>query len=335
MKRYLPTTSLAILAFILVGLPPVAVFAQGWKMDWDAVERIGNAVASEIQASPLADQIAALSDSVEVDWELVGRLIEQALDGSSWEPVAALRPLAERALTQLDALEGGDAAAVWFRQRLGYLKVAEQYVKASKPPPPLAPAKPTPPAAPPKRPVPVVSVRHTVKLNKDTQLWINRLPAEPGPTAQRLSPTLRRIFEKEGVPPALIWLAEVESSFNPAARSPVGAAGLYQFMPATATRFGLALKPVDQRLDPERSATAAARYLRLLHKRFADWPLALAAYNAGEGRVGRTLRQRGGRSFEDIADGLPVETRMYVPRIAAVVKQREGLDLSQLPAPAR
>ncbi len=326
-----------VLVCLLVGLPPARVAAQGWEVDWEAVARIGAAVSAEVQASPFAEQIAALTNSVEVDWELVGKLTRQVLDGNSWEHAAALRPLAEQALARLDTLEGGEVAADWLRQRLGYLQVAELYVNAQKPPPVAPPPPPVSPTVPRKpAPVPVPPpVRHAVKMDADTQLWIRRLSAEPAPVAQRLAPALRRIFEAEGVPPALLWLAEVESSFNPAAKSPVGAAGLYQFMPATASRFGLALDPVDQRLDPELSAAAAARYLRILYGRFADWPLALAAYNAGEGRVGRTLRQRGGRSFEDIADGLPVETRMYVPRIAAVVRQREGADLRLLPAPSR
>ncbi len=123
----------------------------------------------------------------------------------------------------------------------------------------------------------------------------------------------------------------------------MGAAGLFQFMPATAERFGLAMTPTDQRTDPQRCGTAAARYLRLLYRRFSDWPLAVAAYNAGEGRVGKTLKKQGGTRFEDIADELPIETRnelpietrMYVPRVAAAIHLREGADLRRLPAPTR
>jgi membrane-bound lytic murein transglycosylase D len=191
---------------------------------------------------------------------------------------------------------------------------------------PEPPVPPPPPVSPP--------VRHRVRVDEDTRLWLRRLPADPPPQAVRLAPRLKGAFTREGVSPALIWLAEVESSFNPQARSPVGAAGLYQFMPATAERFGLALAPTDQRLDPERSAQAAARYLRYLYGRFDDWALALAAYNAGEGRVGRTLQRHGGRSFEDIAPHLPLETRMYVPRVLAVVERREGLNITAIPPPA-
>ncbi len=149
------------------------------------------------------------------------------------------------------------------------------------------------------------------------------------------APSLKAIFEEEGIPPELIWLAEVESSFNPAARSPVGATGLFQFMPATAERFGMKVAPRDDRLDPHKSARAAAQYLRFLHGRFDSWPLALAAYNAGEGRVGRVLKQHNGTSFEDIAVHLPSETQMYVPKVLATVALREGIDPTTLPPPVR
>lgn len=308
---------------------------QGWEVDWDAVTRIGTAVAEEIEKSPLADQLAGLSDQVEVDWELIGRLIEQVLDGTSWEQVALLRPYAEQALQRLAQVEGGEPAADWFRQRLAYLRVAEQYTRQPVQPPPPKPSDTVPPkpATPTVRPP--VRRQHRVNLDQDMKTWTARLPASPVPLAARLAPDLKAIFKAEGVPGELIWLAEVESAFNPNAKSPVGAVGLFQFMPATATRFGLQTTPVDQRTDPQRSASAAARYLRLLHGRFADWPLAVAAYNAGEGRVGRTLKKHSGRRFEDIADALPIETRMYVPRVAAVILHREGADLRHLPPPTR
>jgi membrane-bound lytic murein transglycosylase D len=104
-------------------------------------------------------------------------------------------------------------------------------------------------------------------------------------------------------------------------------------MPDTARRFGLSLWPRDQRYQPEPSATASAQYLKYLHDRFKDWRLALAAYNAGEGTVQKLLDRYKADSYDAIAGHLPAETQMYVPRIEAVLQQREGASLEQLSAP--
>ena len=151
--------------------------------------------------------------------------------------------------------------------------------------------------------------------------------------AKALVPALKDAFRSEGVPAPWVWLAEVESTMNPSAKSPVGAVGLYQFMVPTAQRFGLQTSPVDERLVPEKSAHAAAKYLKVLHKQFNSWPLALAAYNAGEGRVGRLLKSSSVKTFEGIESSLPVETQMYVPKVMATVALREGVDPEKLPAP--
>lgn len=156
--------------------------------------------------------------------------------------------------------------------------------------------------------------------------WLARVKGRPLPArAPALMPKLRAIFAAEGVPPELVWLAEAESSLNPSARSPVGAKGLFQFMPETAKSMGLSTMMPDERTDPEKSARAAARYLRTLHGRFGNWALVLAAYNAGEGRVGRTLAARKAKSFTAIADALPAETRMYVPKVCALIALRAGV----------
>ena len=73
------------------------------------------------------------------------------------------------------------------------------------------------------------------------------------------------------------------------------------------------------------SARAAARYLRTLHGKFGNWALALAAYNAGEGRVSRTLKKQNAKTFTAIADALPAETRMYVPKVCALIAVRAGV----------
>ena len=193
------------------------------------------------------------------------------------------------------------------------------------------PEEPPPAVAAPK-PAPAPSVdkaRNRYVENK--QVWLRKLANRPAPArAAALLPDLKRAFRAEGVPPELVWQAEAESTFNPAARSPAGAVGLYQFMPATAQQFGLSLSPVDERLDAAKNARAAAKYLKALHARFGDWPLAFAAYNCGEGRVSKILRAQNGKTFDDIHDKLPAETRMYVPKIAALVRLRENADLDAL-----
>ncbi|NQT91756.1 MAG: lytic transglycosylase domain-containing protein [Lentisphaerae bacterium] len=143
-------------------------------------------------------------------------------------------------------------------------------------------------------------------------------------------PRMREIFAETGVPTMLVWIAEVESSRNPTAVSRAGAVGLFQFMPETARRFGLLTDTCDGRVSPCRSARAAARYLRLLHEQFDSWPLALAAYNAGEGRVSRDLVENDDYTFEDVAPFLPRETRLYVAKVIATIALREGNAFARL-----
>jgi membrane-bound lytic murein transglycosylase D len=143
-------------------------------------------------------------------------------------------------------------------------------------------------------------------------------------------PRLKPVFASERVPGELVWLAEVESSFDANARSPAGAAGLFQLMPPTAQRMGLAMRPTDQRFNAEKSARASAKYLRTLHTEFRDWPLTLAAYNAGEGKVRRLLANQRVKTFDQIASSLPAETQMYVPKVEAVIQRREGKALAAL-----
>ncbi len=115
-------------------------------------------------------------------------------------------------------------------------------------------------------------------------------------------------------------VAYVESRNNPQALSPKGARGIYQFMPDTARRYGLRVGAGhDERTDPLKSRVAAARYLEDLFEQFGDWKLALAAYNAGEGRVQGIIERTGIRDFMQMAwlKLLPEETRRYVPAVLA------------------
>ena len=147
------------------------------------------------------------------------------------------------------------------------------------------------------------------------------------PSAAELMPQLRQAFEAEGIPPQLAWVAEVESNLNPAARSPAGAKGLFQLMPETAHLLGLSTFLPDERSEPGKSAHAAAKYLHMLFAKFGSWPLALAAYNAGEGRVSRLMAARGAADFAGVSSGRPAETRMYVPKVCALVTVRTGATL--------
>jgi len=136
-------------------------------------------------------------------------------------------------------------------------------------------------------------------------------------------PRLKKVFAEEGVPQKWVWVAQVESSLNPRAISSAGAVGLFQLMPGTARRFGLQTAPVDDRMEPEKSAGAAAQYLKILHRKFGCWSLALAAYNAGEGRVKEIMEKRKARTFNEMERYLPSETRAYVPKVMAIVALRE------------
>jgi membrane-bound lytic murein transglycosylase D len=131
------------------------------------------------------------------------------------------------------------------------------------------------------------------------------------------------VFKQEGVPTDLIWLAQVESGWNPYAVSWAAAKGIWQFIPSTGVRFGLTQNYwVDERSNPEKSTRAAAKYLKWLSDRYkGDWMLALAAYNTGEGNIDSAISRSGSRDFWQIHRGgyIAQETRNYVPAILAVI----------------
>jgi membrane-bound lytic murein transglycosylase D len=138
----------------------------------------------------------------------------------------------------------------------------------------------------------------------------------------RYLPRIREVFHSEGIPQDLAYVALVESAFKTGALSRAKAKGVWQFMPATGKRFGLKQDWwVDERSSPEKATRAAAQYLRSLYDIFEDWNLALAAYNAGEGRVGRSLDRHNVDDFWELARtrGLKRETKNYVPMIHAAI----------------
>ena len=136
----------------------------------------------------------------------------------------------------------------------------------------------------------------------------------------RYRPMVENIFAEFNLPSDLVNLSLVESGFNPYAYSRAKATGPWQFMKGTGKVYGLRIDHyVDERRDPVKSTIAAARYLRDLYDLFGAWPLAMAAYNAGEGKVLRALHKSQGETFSDISKTklIRTETKQYVPRIMA------------------
>jgi membrane-bound lytic murein transglycosylase D len=146
-------------------------------------------------------------------------------------------------------------------------------------------------------------------------------------------PIFEEALEMYQLPLELKYLPIIESALNPTAVSRVGAAGLWQFMPATGKQYGLKLNSlVDERRDPVKSSQAAARYLRDLYKIFGDWNLVIAAYNCGPENINKAIRRANNVTSLKGADGeplpvvkdywhiypyLPRETRGYVPAFIA------------------
>ena len=128
-------------------------------------------------------------------------------------------------------------------------------------------------------------------------------------------PIFQEVLNKYNLPEELKAMAVIESALNPVAVSRAGAKGMWQFMYSTAKIYGLHIDSyVDERLDPFKSADAAARYLQDAYEIFGDWNLAIASYNCGAGNVNKAIRRSGGkRAFWDIYPYLPRETRGYVP----------------------
>lgn len=259
-------------------------------------------------------------------WDAFAARLQQALADEDLAQLAEYLPEARTALTALRAFPGYEDYADWLQERIDYIEGAEQTKTAVESDAPVEEApKPVQPGAT------IASKVHVPYY----ELWLERMIARPEPAnAASLLPVVRKAFAAEGVPAEIAWLAEAESTFNPNARSPVGAKGLFQFMPETAKGLGLSTFLPDDRTNPEKSARAAARYLRELHGKFGDWPLAFAAYNAGEGRVRRLLQARGGTTFASIAGSLPSETRMYVPKVLATIAVRAGVTPERLAPPA-
>jgi len=135
--------------------------------------------------------------------------------------------------------------------------------------------------------------------------------------ASRHLPMMRKIFREKGLPEDLLNLAFIESAVNPRATSRAKAAGIWQFVPSTGRLYGMRSSWwLDERRDPEKSTRGAAEYLRKLYNIFESWPLALAAYNAGEGKIQAAIQRQRTRDFWSLR--LPKETRLFVPAFMAM-----------------
>ncbi|MBI4817119.1 MAG: transglycosylase SLT domain-containing protein [Deltaproteobacteria bacterium] len=165
-------------------------------------------------------------------------------------------------------------------------------------------------------------VTHLVGRGRWTmERWLSRLT--------KFAPLFFEILDRNGVPRDLIFLSMIESGFAPLAYSWAHAVGPWQFIPATARRYGLEVAFwIDERRDFQRSTDAAARYLKDLHAMFGDWHLAWAAYNAGEWKVQRAIKRLGTEDFWRISRTrqLRRETQHYVPKlIAAAIVAKNSL----------
>jgi membrane-bound lytic murein transglycosylase D len=158
----------------------------------------------------------------------------------------------------------------------------------------------------------------------------------------RYRPQIVAALEAAGLPSELSWLPLIESGFKVRALSHARALGLWQFIPSTGYKFGLSRdRYIDERLDPEKSTVAAIAYLKELHQIFGDWATVLAAYNCGEGRVLRVIREQKVNyldNFWDLYERLPYETARYVPRFLATLHivanlEKYGLDAVPLDPP--
>jgi len=243
--------------------------------------------------------------------------IEKELHAQYVLDLAQLKETAKTIIPLLEQFEETLPYAVWLKNQVDNLEVAERLRQ-------LTPVPKPDPARKPSR-----AQNPSPQLVRE--IWIKKIATRPWPPkAKSYISSLKPIFVQRKVPPELVWIAEVESSFDSRARSPAGAVGLFQLMPSTARRFGLRTWPLDQRLSPEPSAGAAAQYLKILYARFSDWRLALAAYNAGEGTVDKLLARHKTTTYDKIAKYLPAETQLYVPRVEATLLRREGIKLAEI-----
>lgn len=164
-------------------------------------------------------------------------------------------------------------------------------------------------------------------MNDRVQDWLDYFQGRGRPYFERYLarsvkyiPMIRRVLKENGLPQDLVYLAMIESGFNPHAYSRASASGTWQFIYQTGVRYGLQVDQwVDERRDPEKSTVAAAKYLKDLYDRYNNWYLAAAGYNAGEGKIDRAIKKYATEDFWELSKGkyLRNETKDYVPKLIA------------------
>ncbi len=172
--------------------------------------------------------------------------------------------------------------------------------------------------------------RYLVKDREQTRIFLSR--------KARYFPIFEEALKRHNMPDEIKYLSIVESALQTRVQSWAAAMGLWQFVPATGKEYGLYQDfYIDERLDPYEATEAACKYLKMLYGMFGDWHLALAAYNCGQGRVMQAVRRAGGgdKSFWDVYNYLPGETRAYVPMFIAMNYVMNYYDDHFLPEPIK
>ena len=171
-----------------------------------------------------------------------------------------------------------------------------------------------------------------IKLNKNVAGFVKEYNKKNGfflgKTKKRTAPyfaIIDSVFEQEGIPVELKYLAFIESGLKRNVASRSGAAGPWAFMPVAAKEYGLKMsKQKDERLDYYKSSAAAAALLTDLYDKYGDWLMVLAAYNCGPGYMQKAIKRSGSRNYWTLQNFLPYETRQHVKKFIAVHYYFEG-----------
>src|SRR5260221_6407689 len=217
-----------------LSLPELMQGAQQWAQD--------NLDTNVLNALPEVDDQKVKQFYLEM---------QQRFQGDYVVDVAALRQAAQPILPLLQSREDTQPYAAWLKAQMYYLEVADE-IRLTIPPPNVKTNQPPPVPNPPPQ--------------AERELWVKKVAGRPWPAgAKEYVPRLKPIFAAQTIPPELVWLAEVESSFDRRAQSPAGAAGFFLMVPGTAQRLGLFPLPREPPVSNPTSAMASQRHLKKIH----------------------------------------------------------------------